>query len=167
MKALSQKREDRFTSVNEMIAIIGRWLDGTRKHELAMNAVELARSYQPEIEAAEVSATALREQADNLRTKVNSWVIEETKLKLWNLEDEAKILEARARLLRVKDSGVSNGAGAKIKSRSRSRCFHSLQRYSRTGGTAGLARNSATEINEGTRRFTARPSSARINCSDT
>ena len=73
MKALSQKREDRFTSVNEMIAIIGRWLDGTRKHELAMNAVELARSYQPEIEAAEVSATALREQADNLRTKVNSW----------------------------------------------------------------------------------------------
>ena len=102
MKALSQKREDRFTSVNEMIAIIGRWLDGTRKHELAMNAVELARSYQPEIEAAEVSATALREQADNLRTKVNSWVIEETKLKLWNLEDEAKILEARARLLRVK-----------------------------------------------------------------
>lgn len=110
LKAMSLDPSDRYESAGQMVEVIGRWLDGSRRRELALVKVQEGRAFGQEIEQAQSEASILRAQAEQMRNTVESWQSESEKSALWSLQDRADELEAHARLIRVKQIQAFRGA---------------------------------------------------------
>jgi len=109
-RAMSLKPEDRYQSAGQMVDLIGGWLDGSRRREMAMELVGSAVSYADHIETAQGQAKDLRDQAEQIEQGLETWEPEANKLELWALQDQAADLEMKASLMRVKQIQSYRGA---------------------------------------------------------
>jgi eukaryotic-like serine/threonine-protein kinase len=101
-RAMARRPQDRFADATGLAAEVRTWLDGARRREQALAAVELALALEPEAQSSRRRAQALREQTAELLEGVERWRPEEAKAPAWAKEDEAVALEREAESLELR-----------------------------------------------------------------
>ena len=109
-KAMARNPSDRFDTVQEMVDLIGQWLDGSRRREEALELVSEGRALDNTIRDAELQANRLTSLASTISQTISPWDSDESKRQMWELEDEAEGLVVNAMVNRVQQAQLYRSA---------------------------------------------------------
>jgi len=98
VRALSADPEVRYVDARALADELSAWLDGAKQHERALELVQAAHQARLESEDMRRRADVVRAEGKVLLEDIPRWAAEQDKHKGWALEDEASVLEQRARL---------------------------------------------------------------------
>jgi formylglycine-generating enzyme required for sulfatase activity/tRNA A-37 threonylcarbamoyl transferase component Bud32 len=96
-QAMARSVHRRFETAKELGQAVDTWLDGTETRKRVHRLVELAASRVDDARLLSGQAGSLRSRAERMHAEVRTWDAEETKYRLWDLEDRAELLEREAR----------------------------------------------------------------------
>lgn len=109
-KAMQRNIADRYPHAgvfwNELVA----WLDGVRLRDQALEALEQARQYEPEVARLRSEETNALKKARSLQNEIRPYDPIEKKLPAWDFEDDAKQAGQQAALAETKWLEAVHGA---------------------------------------------------------
>jgi eukaryotic-like serine/threonine-protein kinase len=91
--AMARRPEDRYRDCGEMAAVLGEWLEGSRRRAEAIATVQRARDMLPMLDRLRLEADNARRSSDQLLRAVRPWHPVERKREAWALEEQAAYLE--------------------------------------------------------------------------
>ena len=109
-RAMQREIEDRYGSAEALAADVVAWLDGVRRREQAMAALEQARSFEPEIADLRAKAAEAEAEARAIRSDLRPFDPIEKKRPAWALEDETARLGRAAALAETRWMEAVHGA---------------------------------------------------------
>lgn len=101
-KAMQRSIKMRYATAAALADDVVAWLDGVRRREQALETLQQARTYEPELAHLRENAKLLEMQARVLQNDIRPPDPIEKKLSMWQLEDEAKRLGRAAALVETK-----------------------------------------------------------------
>ncbi len=109
-RAMRPAIEERYESAEALAADVVAWLDGVRRREQALGALDRARAIEPEIASLRREAAAREAEARSLASGVKPFDPIDKKRPAWALEDEAARLGRGAALAEARWSEAVHGA---------------------------------------------------------
>jgi len=109
-RAMRRDIAERYASAEALAADVVAWLDGVRRREQALAALEQARTLDPEIAVLRARATDASDRARALAGEIRSFDPIEKKRPMWSLEDETARLGRAAALAETKWMQAVQGA---------------------------------------------------------
>lgn len=109
-RAMARDTQDRYQSVNELLAALEAWLDGDHNRKRAGELVELSRKAAREERQAREEALELEARASTLQSTIEAWQPEAIKAEVWALEDRAQQAKLQASLKSLEAEQLLNGA---------------------------------------------------------
>lgn len=109
-RAMRPEIADRYESADALAADIVAWLDGLRRREQALAALDQARAIAPEIAALRTQAKEAETQARAIQAEIKPFDSVEKKRPAWILEDEALRLGRAAALAETRWTEAVHGA---------------------------------------------------------
>jgi formylglycine-generating enzyme required for sulfatase activity/tRNA A-37 threonylcarbamoyl transferase component Bud32 len=112
--AMAREPEKRPANAGEVAAAVNAWLEGVKRREHALLAVDRARSRMPLATSLRARAAEMRELARRMLVNVPPWEPEDLKFAAWAREDEAAELDRTAMVVEVEGEGLLRGALAEV-----------------------------------------------------
>ncbi|NUP14024.1 MAG: SUMF1/EgtB/PvdO family nonheme iron enzyme [Polyangiaceae bacterium] len=109
-RAMHREIDKRYPSAAALANDVVAWLDGVRRREQALAALEHARSFEPEIAEHRASAADAEAKAQTLRADLRSFDPVDKKRPAWALEDEAARASRAAALAETRWMEAVQGA---------------------------------------------------------
>ncbi|WP_437727710.1 SUMF1/EgtB/PvdO family nonheme iron enzyme [Sorangium sp. So ce861] len=109
-RAMSRQIEDRYGSADALANDVLSWLDGVRRREQALAALEQARALEPEIAGLRARAREAEARARALQGQIKPFDPLEKKRPAWSLEDDAARFGRAAALVEVRWLQAAHGA---------------------------------------------------------
>ncbi|HTN87343.1 MAG TPA: bifunctional serine/threonine-protein kinase/formylglycine-generating enzyme family protein [Sorangium sp.] len=109
-RAMRREIAERYPSAEALAADVLAWLDGVRRREQAMAALDQARSLGPEIAASRVKAAEAEARARALQAELRPFDAVEKKRPAWAQEDEAARMGRAAALAEARWLEAVHGA---------------------------------------------------------